>query len=1110
MKLTLIIFFASIAVALAKVHAQHISLNHHQIRLKTVLVDISKQSGYTFIYDENELHEANPVTIRVKNKSVEETLAILFRGQPLRYQIRGESIVIMRKELPEVSTISTSTLLQERTVTGTVTDAEGQPLGGVSVQLKNSERGAVTDSGGVYHLVVPTDNSVLIFSYVGFASQEVEVNDQTKISVSLVAQSSNLDEIVVVGYGVQKKVSMTGAVASLTVDKKMTNRAVTNVSSALSGLLPGLAVNQNSGMAGQNSGVMKIRGLGTVNNSNPLVVVDGMPDVDINRLNINDIESISVLKDATSAAVYGSRAANGVILITTKSGKGMDRTRIDFSSSYALDKPTNLTTFNNNYAEALTVHRRAAAQGGASQVFHEGTIDQWQAMSMIDPLHFPNTDWWDIIIRNGQIENYNLSVSGGNDRSNFYTSAGVMNQKGLQIGNDFKRYNARMNYEFKVRDNINGGVRFDGNWTDYNSAGAEGFTNQSVSSGGYDIYAAIAGITPYDPISGNYGGVMAYGESPQAYNPFARYENVINTTNRQNINSSVFLDWEPIDGLVARIDYAINYHNQFGKSYSMPTELFDFQLGQFNRVLIGDNAGISNNTNTGYKTQLNGRLNYTKSFGQHQLGVMGVYSEEYWYVRTQGGSRTDRLHPSLSEIDAASLENQSASGNSDREGLRSYIGRLNYSFDDRYLLEANFRYDASSKFAIGHQYGFFPSVAIGWNFFKEEFMQSLTHGLFASGKLRASYGSLGNNSGVGRYEQQETLSQAHYFLNNAIAKGLVNRKMINQALSWETTNVLNLGLDLGFLDNRFTAVLDYYDRLTTGMNQPSDLSLLLAGAYDAPRRNIGNLRNRGIEGQFTYADQVNEVNYSISVNASYNRNRLEKWREFLPKGATFLDMPYHFVYMYVDNGIAQSWQDIYEAPYQGQFAAPGDILREDLNGDGQITAEDRKALPNIQADLPTTNFGLNASASWKGIDVAVFLQGSAGRMGTWKTLYNTSAILVNRFASNDDHYHNTWSVDNRNAAFPRLYTGSGGGDQATSTFWMDDMSYLRVKNIQLGYQIPDQWIRRIGVDNVRVFASGENLFTITGYRGLDPERAGDTNGLYPLTKSFSFGINIGI
>ena len=994
-------------------------------------------------------------------------------------------------------------------ITGAVADKTG-PLPGVSIKIKGTSQGTITDIDGKFTLNVNDPNAVLIFSFISYQSQEVPLNGRTQIDVLMVESAQNLEEVVVVGYGSQKKVNLTGAVSAIKMDEKIAGRSVSNVSSGLTGLVPGLSVTQSSSMAGNNSANLTIRGLGTVNNANPLVVVDGMPDVDINRINMEDIESLSVLKDASSAAVYGSRAANGVILITTKSGKE-GKAHIEFSSSYAVEKPINAYAFNPNYAEALTVQQRAAAQGGSSQKFRDGTIDQWMALSMVDPLHYPNTDWWSIIMRDGQVKKNNLSASGKTEKSNFYISLGTMDQVGLQIGNDFSRYNARFNYEYKMTKNLSVGTRFDGNWTKYSYYYADGFTDSNASNtGGNEIQYAIAGITPYDPQTGKYGGVMAYGEDPQAMNPLANYTNNINKKDRQELNSSAYIDWEPITGLHGRLEYGIKYYNEFTQSYQIPVKGYNFQTGNDTRVYYGENAGIYNNTWTGYKTQLNGRLNYNKTIGKNDIGAMFAYSEEYWFDRNQNGYRADRLHPSLTEIDnALSGLQTSAGGNSSSEGLRSFIGRINYTYNSRYLLEGNFRYDGSSKFLEGSQYGFFPSAALGWRFSEESFVRSIVKNALSNGKLRVSYGSLGNNSGVGRFEQQETLAAAHYMVNGSIAKGLVYKKMVNPDYTWEATNVFNLGMDLGFLNNRLTAEIDYYDRLTTGMSRPSSLSLLLSGAYDAPKINIGSLRNRGVELNLTWKDKFRDLNYSVNLNLSYNQNILVKWNEYLAKGWNYLNMPYQYVYGYTDRGIAQTWQDIYDAPYQGQYVAPGDILRNDLNGDGQVNGEDKKAYPSYQRYKPTTNFALNTNVSWKGFDIAVLLQGSTGRKDFVLNNYNNTNIPAQRYASQPAHYNDTWSLDNRTASLPRLITGSGGSNREETTFWLDDMSYLRLKNVQLGYNLPKNILDKVKISNLRIYVSGENLYTLTSSRAIDPERTGDVNATYPLTKSYSFGINLG-
>ena len=1092
----------------ASVYSQqtNLILKLENTNVEQVLKKIEEQSKFYFLYRSDLLKELPPVSIQVNDAKLEDILDKILVPNGFSYEIE-DRVVVIKKDTEKASPVP----VEQKGVSGTVKDKNGDPIPGVSVVVKGTTIGTITDMDGVFRLNMPGDAKTLSFSFVGMKSQEIDASGKTTFTIVMQDESIGVDEVVVVGYGTQKKVNLTGAVSSVKVDEKISSRTLSNVSSGLTGLVPGLAVSQNTGMAGKNDVSMLIRGMGTVNNANPLVVVDGMPDVDINRLNMNDIESISILKDATSSAVYGSRAANGVILITTKSGKGMDKTNINYSSTFAVEVPTKAYEFMADYPRALTLEQRLAAVNTlrSNYLFKDGTIDQWMALGMIDPLRYPNTDWWSILMRNGQVQNHNLSASGGNDKSNFFISVGLMDEKGLQINNDYSRYNARFNYDYKVRPNMNVGVRFAGNWSKYTYALEDGFTDDdATNTAGFDLQYAIAGMVPYDPVSGMYGGVMAYNEDPQAYNPYTLYVNNLNYQNRQEANTSIYWDWTPIKGLTARIDYALNYYNQFRYTAAIPNRSFNFQTNAYgSRTYVGTNAGISNFTNTGYKTQLNGRITYHTNIAKnHDITAMFVYGEEYWYDRYQQGSRTDRLHPSLHELDAAlSGTTQGSAGNSNTEGLQSYIGRLNYAAFDKYLLEINFRYDGSSKFLPGSQFGFFPSAALGWRFTEENFLRSYLEGWLSNGKLRFSYGGLGNNSGVGRYEQQETLAANHYMIGGTIAMGLVNSKMVNPELSWEATKVFNVGLDLGFMKNRLTTELDYYDRLTSGMNRPSDMSILLTGAYTAPRKNIGDLRNRGIEGNFNWKDKIRNVTYGFNLNASYNVTVLEKWNEFLAKGYTFLNMPYHFLYTYEDAGIAQTWQDVYNATPQG--ASPGDILRKDLNGDGRIDSNDKKAYTNIQRDRPTTNFAFSTNVAWKGFDLNVLFQGATGRKDYWLNIFNNVNFGAQRYASTWNHWNNPWSVENRQGEWPRL---AGSNNREETTFWLDDLSYLRLKNIQLGYTLPKDLLIRWGIESVRIYGSAENLATFTKFRGLDPEKNSNASDAYPLNKSFSLGINIGI
>ena len=438
---------------------------------------------------------------------------------------------------------------QSKSISGKVTDNGKEELIGVTVSIKGTSTGTVTDESGNYSINIQGEKDTLLFSYVGYLSQEVIIGTQTTINVQMEPDVQNLSEVVVVGYGTQKKVNLVGAVSQLNVDEKIVSRALPNVSSALSGLVPGLQAVQSSGMAGNNEASLLIRGLGTVNNASPLIVVDGMPDVDINRLNINDIETISVLKDATSASVYGSRAANGVILITTRSGKGAGKTTLNFVSNNSIILPTKGIDFMEDYARALHVQQQRTAVNSlqGNQLFKLGTVDEWMAKSMVDPLRFPDTDVWDVILRSGMYSNYNLSASGGNNASNFFISLGGKDERGLQVNNDYSQYNARFNFDSKIKNTMNVGFRFNGNWSKWRYALSEGCTDPDpANTAGNDLQYAIAGLVPFDPKSGYFGGVMAYGEDPQAYNPYAPYILSPSQNNRQEANLQAYYDWSPI------------------------------------------------------------------------------------------------------------------------------------------------------------------------------------------------------------------------------------------------------------------------------------------------------------------------------------------------------------------------------------------------------------------------------------------------------------------------------------------------------------------------------------------------------------------------------------
>lgn len=995
-------------------------------------------------------------------------------------------------------------------VTGKITDPAGAAVPGVSVMLKGTMTGVVSDGSGAYSIKVTGDAPVLEFSMIGYVTQAVSVDNRKTINVVLAEDSQQIGEVVVVGFGTQKKVNMTGSVAAVKVDETMASRTMTNVSSGLSGLVPGLTVTQNTGMAGSDGAEMSIRGMGSPNSSSPLVVVDGMPDVDINKLNMSDIESISVLKDASSAAIYGSRAANGVILITTKRGES-GKVSLNYNASFAWRNLTNYYESMADYPLMMQFHNMSNFNAGKSAIFTDGTIDQWMAMQQIDPIRFPNTNWWDVLFKTGQVQNHTVSASGGSDKMNFYVSAGYMKDTGMSINTDYKRKNFRVNLDYKIRKNIKIGTNVDGTWTDQSYGKADGVNDQGRSNVQWDIVKITPGVTVQAP-DGRYGGHMAYKENSTAYNMYAQTMNAHNLNQQQQFVGNIYGEWKPISDLTLRFDYGLDFNNQFLKSWSVPFVRWNFQTDEPIDV-ITSNGGISNRYENAYKTLMQGRITYDKEIADgHRLTVMGVYTEEYWYGRWASAGRSDRIHPDLSEINAALLNKApTAEGSSDGEGLRSVIGRVNYNIRDKYLFEANLRADASSKFLSGFQWGVFPSFSAGWRFSQEAFFERWGR-VVTNGKLRASLGWLGNNSGVKRYEQRDTYLLTNYSFSQSLALGTSQNKMINPDFTWEKSRVTNIGLDLAFW-GKLTAEFDAYDRLTNNIIRSSELSTILSG-YEAPRTNIGELRNRGLEINLGWRDRAGDFEYGVHLNYAFNRNKLLSWNERLGPGVPFLGYPYSFVRGYVATGLAQTWDDIMNAPYQGSDKmAPGDILYQDMNGDGQITDDDMAVLRNTPRSFFNSNYGLTLDARWKNIDINMLFQASTGSKDYWQDYYNLMYPNESRYAYNDLH-KNYWSLDNRQAAYTRLViakNSNGGRNDLNSSYWLYSRSYIRLKSLQIGYSLPKAWMDKVKIQNIRLYVTGENLFTITKWPGIDPEKTGGSGknqNPYPLARSFAFGISV--
>jgi TonB-linked SusC/RagA family outer membrane protein len=1112
MKITLTLLFLCVTGLFAselKSQMARVNISMKNVIMRTVLDEIERQTDYLFLFSPEDVDMGRKTSVVAKNQPVAQVLSSIFRDTDISYAMEGNTIFLMKGNSIDI----VETLQNNRVpIKGTVTDTSGEPVTGANVVEKGTLNGIMTDIDGKFTLEIEP-NGVLQISYIGYITQEIIVKDQQDIKVILLEDTKALEEIVVIGYGVQKKVNLTGAVSMVKIDETLSSRSITNVSSGLSGLIPGLSVRQATGMAGQDGSTLQIRGLGSTNNSSPLIVVDGMPDININDLNMSDIESISVLKDAASAAVYGSRAANGVVLITTKRGQE-GKLSVNYSGSYAWTNLVNFYDYMPDYPRMMDFHNVSYLNAGQSQRFTWGTIEQWMAMENVDPVLFPATDWWNVIFRNGNTRNHTISANAGTNRFNVYLSVGILDNSGVSLNTGYDRKNFRVNVDYKIRDYIKVGTSIDGMWSYMQNPKDGGINTTSDGSNG-DVTKIIPGVTPISP-DGRYGSAqMAYMEnSTSSGNQYAVLANNFRNFDQQRISGNIFGEWLPLKGLVLRFEYGLNYMTQFQQTYSKPYLMWNFQINEPVNV-ITTNGGISNRYDTRYKTLLQGRTTYnTKLFdNQHQLTALVVYTEEYWFERWLSGSRQDRIHPDLTELNAALTDRPAADGNSAAEGLRSVIGRVNYDMYDKYLLEFTMRGDASSKFLKGHQWGIFPSVSLGWRFSNEPFFEPLKR-FFQNAKLRGSWGRLGNNAGVGRYEQRDTYALTHYTFGGALSNGLSSNKMVNEDFSWESTAVTNLGLDLALLNGRLTTEIDVYNRLTSGLIRPMEISTLLSG-YSAPRNNMGELQNRGMEINIGWQDNIGDFNYGVNFNYSYNKNKLLSWSQRLGFGENFIGYPWQFTYTYKATGIAQSWDDISDAPYQGSDKmAPGDILYEDLNGDGQITDSDRVAMPNSPRGYFNSNYGLTLFFHWKGIDFNTLFQASTGSKDFWIENFNRVYVNTSRNAYSTLHIDH-WTLDNRDAALPRLVNGStsnGGRNNLSSTFWLYPRDYLRFKNLQIGYNIPKNILQRVKIENLRLYISGENLLTWTMWPGIDPEKPGgiaaNNQDLYPLTRSYSAGINL--
>ena len=1073
-------------------------------RLGKVLEAIEAQTPFSFVYSSRELDIKRKVTLDAKNTSLFEVLKELSKQTRVKFRQVNFNISIQKIDDPETGAEYIKVILPPITVRGKVTDIDNNPLPGVTVLVKGTAIGTSTDVDGNYILEAPDENSVLVFSFIGYNSQEIPINGQTTLDISLEEDVRQLDEVVVVGYGTQKKANLTGAVHQVDAEA-LENRPITNVSSGLQGLMPGVTITGASGVPGNNAGTIRIRGIGTWDNATPLVVIDGIPGGNMHILNPDDIESISVLKDAAASSIYGVRGANGVIMITTKTGKGKTPS-ISYNGYYGVVTPTALPEYLGS-PEYMELLNESLINAGRNPTYTDADIET--ARNGSDPNYFANTNWMEEIYKDyAPQQNHGLSISGGEEAFNYYMSYNYLKEGGLVTGDNFSanRHNIRAKLNTRLIDLIDVTANIGYIERDYIGA-----------SSGTGVLSAAQSILPLVPVRFTTGG---WGYLGGQRNPVAMAtDGGTNEFASQELTGNLSASLELFNGFTIRGQYGLVRSNSKRTIFSRTVSYFSPEDGSLIYRNNYPNSIDTRDYTSVYQTFI-GTAQYERLFNDvHDIKLLVGASKEDEIGDNFTATRT---HLATQEIPHLSLgtENQLNSASADQWALQSFFGRANYGFNDKYLAEINFRYDGSTRFAKDLRWHLFASGSIGWVFSEEGFFDGIRD-VVEFGKIRASYGTQGNDR-IAAWAYMNVLSPVGTMpigYENTI--GIRQTVFGNELLTWESAIKKNLGVDLAFLENRLQVSADFFINETDNLLLRLPLPDVIGVNRSYPYQNAGKVENRGWELQTGWNDHLGDFRYSLNFNVADVRNKVVSLGGTEPTvgdRVRLIDHPLDAFYGLVAERLAQEDDFTYD-PETNDFVpdfphlqsdrsllAPGDIIYKDLNGDGEITLdEDRKV---IGSHIPRYTYGFRGDVGWKNFDFRFFFQGVGDVDGY---LYGAARhALISESSFPQVSHLDRWTPENTDASYPRL-AYQQTYNQRLSTYWLEDASYLRLKNIQIGFTLPGELTEKYRIDRLRVYASADNLFTKTDFfYGYDPESPVSDGGFYPQVKTYVFGVNINL
>lgn len=1089
------VFANSVKGQYKSIEEVQVSFTEKELKLASFFKEVEKQSAFVFVYDLKDIDKNAKILLGNKNGSVEDYLLTLSRQLGLKFRQVNNSIEVKRAMVRLPS--------QEedymKRITGKVLDELGDPVPGVAVKEIGSSNGTVTDIDGGFVLDV-AEGASLVFSFLGYEKQTIVVSSQTIINVTLEPELHGLNEVVVVGYGTQKKANLTGAVATVG-DEQLNKRKIANSSSMLQGLLPGLQVVQNSGAPSGENVSMLVRGFGTFSGAgvNPLVVIDGIPG-NLSGINPNDIESVTLLKDAASAAIYGSRAANGVILVTTKQGKS-GQMKFTYDFNIGQHSPTTLPDLIYDSAEYMELYNEAALNSaGASPIYTSSEISDYK--NSTDEIAYPNFNWVDFMVNPAYVQNHYLGLSGGSETTTFNIGLGYVNQPGTIKPYQYEKYNLRINLTAQPKDHIKLGVNTSINY-------------DITDDTGFDLFSSILSSGPdYAPRlpDGRYSR-NAYEKEVNANrfqaNPYGMANEVLSAKKGLQLQTSAFIDFKLTEGLTWKVKGGLNINNYKTKSFDGEFSTYNYQSGNLSKIENTNTLDIK--TFNDLYPVLYSHLTYEKNVGNHDFRILGGYQMESYKYENLGLGRKSYFINTAQEIDAGPAANQYTSGNSEEWSMMSFFSRLNYSYNDKYLLEANFRADGSSRFAEGNKWGYFPSVSLGWRLSEEGFLQDLT--ALSDLKLRGSHGVLGNQD-IGYYPYQNVLMIGAngsfpfgvYPIDGEVMTAVSTGALVNPNIQWETTAVTNLGFDLSLFGDRLALNFDWFNKETSNILRRAQIPAYIG--LNPPIINDGKMRNTGFEVAVNYRNQVGQLNYSVGGNVQSFKNELISFGEREISSVTINEEghPYNDWYMWEWIGIFQSEDEIASSATQSPMPRPGELKYKDQNEDGVIDQNDRV---HISGSFPAFTYNFNFGLQYKAFDFSARFYGSQGGK---KFLNNQGAAPFYKGTPPSVEWRNRWTPDNPTNEMPLIYAGEDNSQifNSPSTYYLKNASFMRLQNLQIGYTLPQSIVAKIGLDHLRVYYAGDNLLTFSDLDGFDPERISNTGTManYPQNKIHSLGLTI--